>query len=96
MSVPSPPAPAALELRGPLAEVALLPPGRAEHQVVARRYRPRDATIRRGLAAADIAAVLATYSIVFGPAMAWTDVLWSLVVLPVLDRALQGLRALRG
>ena len=82
MSVPSPPAPAALELRGPLAEVALLPPGRAEHQVVARRYRPRDATIRRGLAAADIAAVLATYSIVFGPAMAWTDVLWSLVVLP--------------
>ena len=81
MSVPAGSAPAAMELGARLAEVTRVH-GRGEHVVVAGRYRPRDATIRRGLAAADIAAVLATYCIVFGPAMGWADVLWSLVVVP--------------
>jgi exopolysaccharide biosynthesis polyprenyl glycosylphosphotransferase len=82
MSAAAGSAPAAMELAPTLADVALLPGRLGEHEVVARRYRPRDATIRRALAAADIAAVLAAYCIVLAPAMGWSDLLWTLFVLP--------------
>ena len=75
MSVVPGPAPAAME-------PGLLP-WRPAEQVVARRYRPRDATVRRSLAAADMAAVVTAFAVVLGPLTAtWGHAAWSLLALP--------------
>ena len=75
MSVVPGPAPAALE-PGVL-------PWRPAEQAVARRYRRRDATVRRSLAASDMAAVVTAFAVVLGPLTAtWGHAAWSLLALP--------------
>jgi exopolysaccharide biosynthesis polyprenyl glycosylphosphotransferase len=83
MSVAPGPAPAAMEIGAPLADMTLLPWRPAADEVLARGYRPRDAAVRRGLAAADMIAVLIAFGAVLGPATdSWSDAAWSLLALP--------------
>jgi exopolysaccharide biosynthesis polyprenyl glycosylphosphotransferase len=83
MSVVPGPAPAAMEAGAPLGDVGLLPWCPAAQQVVARGYRPRDAMVRRCLAAADIAAVVTAFVVVLGPLTAtWGHAAWTLLALP--------------
>jgi exopolysaccharide biosynthesis polyprenyl glycosylphosphotransferase len=83
MSIAPGPGPAALKVAAPLPDVALLPWGARTHEVVARGYRPRDATVRRSLATTDMIAVLGAFLAVLGPATAsWGDAAWTLLALP--------------
>jgi exopolysaccharide biosynthesis polyprenyl glycosylphosphotransferase len=83
VSVTPGPTPAAMEIGAPLSDVTLLPVRPDGHEVLARGYRPRDATVRRGLAAADAIAILIAFVAVLGPKTAtWGDAAWSLLALP--------------
>jgi exopolysaccharide biosynthesis polyprenyl glycosylphosphotransferase len=60
------------------APATLLPRCPERHEVVARRYRPRDATVRRSLATSDALAVLGAFFAVLAP----EDAAWGLLALP--------------
>jgi exopolysaccharide biosynthesis polyprenyl glycosylphosphotransferase len=83
MSVMPGPAPAAIELGSPLAEVSLLSSRAPADGVVARSYRPRDATVRHVLAVSDLTAVLGCFFAVLGPqVITSSNLVWSLLPLP--------------
>jgi exopolysaccharide biosynthesis polyprenyl glycosylphosphotransferase len=75
------PSPVAAEIGAPLAEM----PARAleaAYRVVARRYRPRDATVRRVLAACDMAAVMVTLLAIPTGAGFYDAAPWLVAMLP--------------
>jgi exopolysaccharide biosynthesis polyprenyl glycosylphosphotransferase len=77
MSVAPGPAPAAVEIGAPLADVSTLA-REAAHRVVAGRYRPRDATVRRVLAGCDAAAVAVVLLAVRIRSGSYGELVWDL------------------
>jgi exopolysaccharide biosynthesis polyprenyl glycosylphosphotransferase len=72
-----------MELASALSDATLLARCPETQEVVARRYRPRDATVRRWLATADAIAILVSFLAVLTPDTAsWRDAAWSLLALP--------------
>jgi exopolysaccharide biosynthesis polyprenyl glycosylphosphotransferase len=81
MSAVPEPAPAAMELGAPLADVAILPCSELRSEVVSG-YRPRDATVRHGLVAADMTAVLVASLTTHVPATGTASTAWTVLALP--------------
>jgi exopolysaccharide biosynthesis polyprenyl glycosylphosphotransferase len=80
MSVGPGPAPVAVEIGAPLAEVSTLARG-AAHRVVAGRYRPRDATVRRVLAGCDVAAAAVALAAVRMHSGSYGEIAWDVPML---------------
>ena len=77
MSVAPGPAPVAVEIGAPLADVSTLA-REAAHRVVAGRYRRRDATVRRVLAGCDATAAVVALAVVRMHSSSVAEVAWAL------------------
>jgi exopolysaccharide biosynthesis polyprenyl glycosylphosphotransferase len=82
MSAVTHPVTAGVDIASPLTEVTRLPWSPEPYRIVARNYGPRDSTVRRTLAAADVVAVCVAFAFALGPHAGWPDVAWSLSTLP--------------
>jgi exopolysaccharide biosynthesis polyprenyl glycosylphosphotransferase len=83
MSATGTPVPVTAELVPRIPDVGLLPWPCEDTAELAHCYRPRDAVVRRGLAAADTAALMVAVLAVLAPATRdWTLALWALALVP--------------